>query len=182
MRMPGEHNVSNMTAALTMALRLGVSPEKCIEILPSFQGIDRRFEIHELRKGRYLINDYAHHPKELEAAIKAARSFFPEKKITAVFQPHLYSRTKDFGAGFARAMDSVDRPILVELYPAREEPIEGIHSEYLLDLMGHPDKKLTTKKELINQLNRERIEVIMILGAGDLDVLIPDIINALEKH
>jgi UDP-N-acetylmuramate--alanine ligase len=182
MRMPGEHNVSNMTAALTMALRLGIRPERCREILPGFKGIDRRFEIHELRKGRYLINDYAHHPKELEAAIKAARNFFPGNKIAAVFQPHLFSRTKDFGEGFAEAMDRVDQPILVELYPAREEPIPGIDSGYLLDLMGHPDKKLTTKKELINQLNREEIEVIMILGAGDLDVLIPDIINALEKH
>jgi UDP-N-acetylmuramate--alanine ligase len=182
MRMPGAHNVSNMTAALTIASIVGVNEKKCVEIMPGFLGIDRRFEIHELGDERYLVNDYAHHPKELEAVIAATKDFFPGKKITAVFQPHLYSRTKDFGSEFAKAMDVVDRPVLVELYPAREEPIPGIDSGYLINQMMNVAKMLTTKKELINLLTKEEIEVIMILGAGDLDVLIPDIKIALEKQ
>ncbi len=182
LRMPGVHNVLNMTAAITAAVTLGATGERIGSIVSRFSGIERRFEIHELGNGRYLVSDYAHHPEELKAAIGAARQFFPDRKITGVFQPHLYSRTKDFGQGFAAVLDTLDRPILVELYPAREEPIEGIDSGYILGMMQNTRKSGTTKKELIDQLKDEEIEILMILGAGDLEFLVPEIIKALQAR
>lgn len=181
MKIPGRHNLANMTAAIAMALEYGVNAESIIEQLPQFEGIVRRFEIDAFENGVFLVSDYAHHPEELNSAIQAAREFFPGKKLTGVFQPHLYSRTKDFADEFAAALDKLDRPILVELYPAREEPIEGIHSTYILNKMKNPNKVETTKQELINDIREQDLEILMILGAGDLDRLIPTIKETINK-
>ncbi len=127
-----------------------------------------------------MIEDYAHHPEELRAVIQAARSCFPGRKITGIFHPHLYSRTRDFASEFAQVLDGLDRVILVELYPARELPIQGISSHTILDRMSLEDRHFVAKSDLIEFLSRLDKDVILSLGAGDLDLLSEDIIKLLD--
>ena len=134
--MPGRHNVENMVAAISVALNFGVKTDQIVNLVKGFKGIKRRFELTKMKGGRMLVNDYAHHPKELEAAIDAAGMLFAGKRICGVFQPHLYSRTKDFAKEFATALDRLNVPVLIELYPAREKPIEGISSETIYKQMN----------------------------------------------
>ncbi len=167
--MPGRHNVENATAAISVALQLGVEEAAIREGLRTFRGIRRRFEMLYHEGGRAYIDDYAHHPSELEAAISAARELFPGKRITGIFQPHLYSRTRDFADGFAAALDGLDEALLLEIYPARELPIEGVDSGLLLGKMKKKDKRLVAKSRLLQELERIRPEVLLTLGAGDID-------------
>ncbi len=167
--MPGRHNVENATAAMAIALQLGVGEQDIRVGLRTFRGIRRRFEVLYRSEGRAYIDDYAHHPSELKAAIGAARELFPGKRLAGIFQPHLYSRTRDFADGFAAALDELDEPLLMEIYPARELPIEGITSRWLLGKMKNPDKRLVSKAALMETVERLRPEILLTLGAGDID-------------
>ena len=175
--LPGRHNVLNAVVAITIALRLGVSEEAIRENLLTFKGIQRRFDIKLVNDKMVIISDYAHHPTELNAVISAARELYPGKKITAVFQPHLFSRTKDFLDGFAKALSALDSVILLPIYPAREQPIPGIDSALLLQKISILDKKLVDSDGLILSLNQVQPEVLLMLGAGDFDRMLPQIVD-----
>ena len=154
-------------------MRLDTATEK----LNEFGGIHRRFEIVHRSANHVIIDDYAHHPEELFAAISAAKQHFSGKRLTGVFQPHLYTRTHDFFREFASVLSALDECILVELYPAREQPIEGVSSALIFDLIEMDAKYLTTKSELIDLLGKVGPEILLFLGAGDLDRMIPEIIE-----
>lgn len=173
--LPGRHNVENATAAIAIAQQLGVKGEAVKIAMASFKGIKRRFEFIAKTDQAIYIDDYAHHPTELNAAIQATRSLFPDKKITGIFQPHLYSRTRDFVDGFAEALDKLDEIILMDIYPARELPIEGITSEIVFEKMENPNKVLVTKATLMDELRTRDFEVLLTLGAGDIDTFIEPI-------
>jgi len=175
--LPGRHNVLNAVVAVTIALRLGVSEDSIRENLLTFKGIQRRFDIKLVNDKMVIISDYAHHPTELNAVISAARELYPGKKITAVFQPHLFSRTKDFLDGFAKALSALDSVILLPIYPAREQPIPGIDSALLLQKISILDKKLVDSDGLISALNQIQPEVLLMLGAGDFDRMLPQIVD-----
>jgi UDP-N-acetylmuramate--alanine ligase len=175
--LPGRHNVLNAVVAIAIALRLGVSEDAIRENLLTFKGIQRRFDIKLVNDKMVIISDYAHHPTELNAVISAARELYPGKKITAVFQPHLFSRTKDFLEGFAKALSALDSVILLPIYPAREQPIPGIDSALLLQKISILDKKLVASDGLILALNQVQPEVLLMLGAGDFDRMLPQIVD-----
>lgn len=179
--LPGQHNVWNATVAIAIAHQLGVKETAIREGLRTFKGIKRRFELVYDGKGQVYIDDYAHHPTELEAAIKAARTLYPNRHLTGVFQPHLYSRTRDFALGFATALDLLDKVILLDIYPAREQPIEGVSSSIIYNKMKCDDKILLEKKELLSALETMNLEVLMTLGAGDIGALVPSIAKIFKK-
>ncbi len=181
LNLPGMHNVENACVAITVGLMNGVGVEAIRTALSSFKGIKRRFEkILESDECVY-IDDYAHHPSEIKMAIDAARTLYPKRKLTVIFQPHLYSRTQDFVKGFAEELDKADEVILMDIYPARELPIEGVTSQIIFDLMNNKNKTLVDKSELMNILNGRPYEVVMTLGAGDIDTFVPKIKDFLTK-
>ena len=167
--LPGRHNIENATAAISIALDLGISPEKIKEALATFKGIWRRFEFVVREKDFVYIDDYAHHPSELRAAIGAAKELYPNEKITGVFQPHLYSRTRDFAKGFSASLDQLDQLFLMDIYPARELPIEGVTSDMILEGMESLNKKRVSKENLLQELKLSEPKVLLTLGAGDID-------------
>lgn len=175
--LPGRHNILNAIVAITIAFRLGVSEDSIRESLLTFKGIQRRFDIKLVNEKMVIISDYAHHPTELNAVISAARELYPGKKITAVFQPHLFSRTKDFLHGFAEALSALDRVLLLPIYPAREQPIPGIDSNLLLQKIRILDKTLVTTEGLISALQQIQPEILLMLGAGDFDRMLPQIVD-----
>ena len=175
----GRHNVENATAAISVAQQLGVKAEAIKKALVSFKGIKRRFEIIYRSTDVTYIDDYAHHPTELTAAIQAARELFPTKKISGIFQPHLYSRTKDFADGFAQALDLLDEIFLMDIYPARELPIEGVSSTLIFNKLKNPNKFLVSKDNLMQQLKQADFDVLLTLGAGDIDRFVHPIKNML---
>jgi len=175
MSMPGKHNIENACVAITVGLLNGVSHEDIKRALVGFKGIQRRFEKIIDRRDLVFIDDYAHHPGELKVAIDAARTLYPDKKLTGIFQPHLYSRTKDFAEGFAAELDKLDEIILMDIYPARELPMEGVSSEIIFNKMKNRNKVLTTKATLMDTLAKYIPEVILTLGAGDIDTFVPKI-------
>ena len=176
--MPGRHNVLNATAACAMALNVGAEGRKLQQALPGYKGVSRRFEIRYKDDEHVLIDDYAHHPEELVAAITAARETFGGP-VTGVFQPHLYSRTRDLAQGFAEALDLLDYPVIIDIYPAREEPIEGVSSQTIFDLMKNPNKKWSRGDSWVAEIIRQKPRVLITLGAGDLDKHIPELIRKL---
>jgi UDP-N-acetylmuramate--alanine ligase len=167
--LPGRHNVENATAAIAVALQLGVSEDAIRAALLSFRGIRRRFEFLYRDGHSAYVDDYAHHPSELEAAIGAARQLFPGQRITGVFQPHLYSRTRDFADGFAAALDQLDDILLMPIYPARELPIAGVDAQLIMSKMTNPSKRLADKAVLLDLIRHNRPEILLTLGAGDID-------------
>ena len=186
LRIGGMHNVENALAAIAVANELDIEEEKIKEAVAAFKGVKRRFEyiIPPVKKqeGAYtepvLIDDYAHHPEELKALLTSVRSLFPQRLITVVFQPHLFTRTRDFAVGFAEALSIADTVILLPIYPARELPVEGVTSEMILNKIERKEKLLVTKEGLINwmkehkqHLDKEFGEVIVMAGAGDIDAL-----------
>jgi UDP-N-acetylmuramate--alanine ligase len=173
--LPGRHNVENATVAISIALSLGVSRDAIREGLLSFRGVKRRFELIYRDAKTAFFDDYAHHPTELEAAIRAARELFPDAVITGVFQPHLYSRTQDFADGFAAALDLLDIPFVLDIYPARELPIPGVDSAMILARMKNPKKQACSKETLLATLRASRPKVLLTLGAGDIDTLVDPI-------
>ncbi|NVO20073.1 MAG: UDP-N-acetylmuramate--L-alanine ligase [Bacteroidetes bacterium] len=179
--LPGLYNIENAVAALASACLAGTGEDELRPALASFQGVRRRFDIRIRRKGLVYIDDYAHHPAELTASITAARNLFQGKKLTGIFQPHLYSRTRDFADEFARSLELLDEIILLPIYPARELPIPGVDSEMLLSKIQGRQKYLVSKSELIDHLHKTNIEILMTLGAGDIDTLVEPIETYLNK-
>ncbi len=171
-------NIENSVAAMAIAWLNGVTAHELRLGLASYAGIYRRFNIFRTKnEGCIVVDDYAHHPTELEASIGSIRKLYPERKLTGVFQPHLYSRTRDFADGFARVLSALDEVILLPIYPARELPIAGVSSQMLLDKITCAEKRIVEKSELMDCLRRRTNEVIMTLGAGDIDRLVPEIVH-----
>lgn len=179
---PGWVNVENAVAASAIALCYGIETEAIKTALATFQGVKRRFDIHVNRPGLAYIDDYAHHPNEISTAISSMRDIFPSRKLTAIFQPHLYTRTRDFADEFARALSQVDKLILLDIYPAREEPIPGVSSEIIFEKVTAPQKVLLKKEELMDYLAKEEIDTLITFGAGNIDRYIPLITSMLEKR
>ena len=176
---PGWVNVENAVAASAIALTYGLEPEKVRHALGTFQGVKRRFDLHVNRPGCSYIDDYAHHPKEIAAAISSMRDIFPGRKLTAIFQPHLYTRTRDFADEFAEALSKVDKLIMLDIYPAREEPIPGVTSEIIFNNVTAPEKVIMVKEELMDYLRNEPIDTLITFGAGNIDRFIGPITEML---
>ena len=176
---PGWINVENAVAASAIALTYGLDPEKVKKALSSFQGVKRRFDIHLNTPGCAYIDDYAHHPKEISAAISSMRDIFPGRRLTAIFQPHLYTRTRDFADEFAEALSGVDKLILLDIYPAREEPIPGVTSEIIFENVTAPEKVIMKKEELMEYLQNEPVDTLITFGAGNIDRFIRPITEML---
>lgn len=178
-------NIENALAAMTVALLVGVSPEQIRERIASFRGVQRRFNIHLNTPRVAYIDDYAHHPEEMATAIDSIRRLYPERRLIGVFQPHLYTRTRDFAADFSRVLATLDECLLLPIYPAREEPIPGVTSDMLIAADGDGRMKVVQKVDLIDELQRlialspEPVAVLTI-GAGDIDRLVPAITEALR--
>ena len=179
---PGWVNVENSVAAAAICLTYGVKPEAIRHAIGTFQGVKRRLDIHLNTEKISYIDDYAHHPKELAMAISSMRDIFPGRKLTAIFQPHLYTRTRDFADGFAEALSKVDKLILLDIYPAREEPIPGVTSEIIYDKVTAPEKVLLKKEELMGYLEKEPVDVLVTFGAGNIDRFIEPIEDMLKKR
>lgn len=174
MLMPGYHNVMNASVAITVALMLNKSKNDVLNAIASFRGVKRRFE--RIVEGEIdYIDDYAHHPTEIRMAVTAVKMMYPDKKVVGIFQPHLFSRTRDFADDFAEELGQLDEVILMEIYPARELPIEGINSTMLLNKIKNENKHLLTEEEILNRLKNKNYDVVMTLGAGNIDLLIPKI-------
>jgi UDP-N-acetylmuramate--alanine ligase len=171
MAVPGLLNVENMVAALAMAYLHDVKPDKLKEAVAAFRGIWRRFEIVYKDSQRVYIDDYAHHPEEIRRTLTSLKELFPGKRLTGVFQPHLYSRTRDFALGFARSLDMLDECILLPVYPARELPIEGVDSKLIADKMTTTKPHLMDKEQMLEYISENQPEVLISLGAGDIDRL-----------
>lgn len=179
---PGWVNVENSVAAAAICLTYGVNPEAIRHAIGTFQGVKRRLDIHLNTEKISYIDDYAHHPKELATAISSMRDIFPGRKLTAIFQPHLYTRTRDFAEGFAEALSKVDKLILLDIYPAREEPIPGVTSKIIYDKVTAPEKVLLKKEELMGYLEKEPVDVLVTFGAGNIDRFIEPIEDMLKKR
>ena len=177
---PGMHNIENAVAAATAALLAGLEAEQIKAGLESYEGVVRRFDYRVNREDLVYIDDYAHHPEELKACISAVKEFYKGRKVSGIFQPHLYSRTRDLAEGFAEALDMLDELILLDIYPARELPIEGVTSKIILDKMNLKEKILCSKDEVLDILKNKKIEVLLTLGAGDIDTLVKPIENLLK--
>lgn len=178
---PGWVNVENATAASAIALTYGIAPEKIKRALASFSGVRRRFDIQVRKPGCVYIDDYAHHPEEIKAALSSIRRAYPSSKLTAVFQPHLYTRTRDFAPEFAQALSLADKVILLDIYPARELPIPGVTSEIIFkDITS--EKVLIRREELMGYLQKEPVEVLATLGAGDIDRFVGEIAEMLDRR
>lgn len=180
--LPGRHNVENATVAIAIARHLGVTDAALRAALASFRGIKRRFELVYRDEETVYFDDYAHHPSELRAAIGAARELFPGRQLTGVFQPHLYTRTRDFAEGFAQALDLLDEVVLLDIYPAREEPIPGVTSAMLRDLMTNKRVRLAAKSDLPAVLAAGRPDVLLTLGAGDISDRVEPIREFLKRR
>ena len=170
--LPGSHNLNNAVAALAMALEFGCTKEKLQKGLNSYRGVKRRFSYKIKEQSFVFIDDYAHHPKEIDAVYQAITEMHPNRKVTAVFQPHLFSRTQDFGEEFAHSLSVFDAVLLLEIYPARELPITGINASWLLEKITAPFKKLVTKSALFNVIKSIDNPVLVTMGAGDIGTLV----------
>lgn len=180
--MAGRHNVENAIAASTMALHLGVSPEGLRSALASFRGVSRRFETRLRTATKALVDDYAHHPVELDACIGSARELYPARHITGIFQPHLFSRTRDLAADFAQSLSKLDALVLLDIYPARELPIEGITAQWLLEQVPMSSKHHSTREGLTELLATMPLDVVLTLGAGDIDRAVPAVERLLNQQ
>lgn len=180
--LPGKHNLTNALMALAMAKTFGTSNDAIAKALKSFKGIKRRFSYQIKEKNLVYIDDYAHHPTEINAVHQAVSELYPNQKVLAIFQPHLFSRTQDFGDDFAKSLSAFDEVILLDIYPARELPIPGITSKWLLDKITISDKKLVTKEALIPTILQSDAKIIVTIGAGDIGELVPTIKKTLNEN
>ena len=167
---PGEHHLLNALAAVAVAHQAGYPLADLTRALASFKGVKRRFSYIINTPEQVFIDDYAHHPTELNALYNGVRTMYPHKEITILFQPHLFTRTRDFADGFAKSLSQFDRVVLLDIYPARELPIEGVTSQWLLDKIENPNKVLLSKSEIINYLQAQPARVLVLAGAGDIGV------------
>ena len=165
----GSHNVLNATAAFAAATQIGLQPTAIAQALSTFKGVKRRFDIRVKTNNHIYIDDYAHHPEEIKSCLSAIKTSFPSKRVTVVFQPHLFTRTRDFMEDFASSLAMADSLILLDIYPAREKPIEGITSQALMEKVKIADKRLCKKEDLLNVIGQLRPELLVTMGAGDID-------------
>ena len=179
--LPGQHNLSNALMAIAMAKKIEIPNDKIRTALASFKGVKRRFSFVIREENLVYIDDYAHHPTEINAVHQAVRELYPNEKVVAVFQPHLFSRTRDFLDDFAKSLSQFDELILLEIYPAREQPIEGVTSTALLDKITNPNKKLVDKNTLINTLKETKSAIYITIGAGDIGEMVTEIAENLKK-
>ncbi|PZD78017.1 UDP-N-acetylmuramate--L-alanine ligase [Mesonia sp. K7] len=177
--LPGRHNLFNATVAIVLAIAFGLDATEVASKVESFKGVERRFTYHLKTNNLLIIEDYAHHPNEISAVYEAARELYPNKKISVIFQPHLYSRTKDFADDFATSLSAFDEVNLLEIYPAREIPIEGINAQFLLEKINNKDKKIVKKEALSALVKHSDAQVFMFLGAGDIGDEVPKVIKKL---
>ena len=178
---PGWVNIENGVAASAIALTYGIDPQEIKKALASFSGVKSRFDLQVKNEKHIYIDDYAHHPEEISAALSSIRKAYPTMKLTAAFQPHLYTRTRDFAEDFAKALSAVDKLILLEIYPAREEPIPGVTSEIIFKDVTAPEKVLIRRDEFMNYMEKEEVELFVTLGAGDIDRFVEPIAQMLSK-
>ncbi len=181
LNMGGMHNIENVVAAITVAKHIGITTEKIKAAVAAFRGVKRRFEYVVKNDELVMIDDYAHHPEELRALITGAKELFPGKKCTVVFQPHLFSRTKDFADGFAEVLSLADEVIILPIYPAREKPVEGVSSEMILNKMTSDNKRVLNKGALLDWIKNNKQELLITAGAGDIDNLVEPIKKYLEN-
>ena len=181
---PGVHNVENATGALALLYNLGVDIEILKKALANFRGIKRRYTKHEFPNGKIYIDDYAHHPTELNAVVNSIKTFYPPKKLLVVFQPHLFSRTRDFANGFAQSLARADELILLDIYPARElqENFLGITSEWLLEKVNLQKKEISTLEEVIDKIKGKDFDILLTVGAGNIDVLYDGLLEWFEQR
>lgn len=179
--LPGRHNVENAAAAAAACLEFGLSADQVKRGIASFEGVWRRFDVRLKTPDHIYIDDYAHHPEEIRAFLNSVREMYPDKKITAIFQPHLYSRTKDFFRGFAEVLAMPDELILLNIYPAREKPIPGVTSTWLLDKIDLKNKQVLAKKEALAFVEEQRPELLVTMGAGDIDRLVDPLTKTLSE-
>jgi UDP-N-acetylmuramate--alanine ligase len=177
----GFHNIENAIAAFTIAKELNISIDKIKAALSSFTGIKRRFETVLKKEAVTFIDDYAHHPEEIRVLLESVKEMFPDKKVTAIFQPHLFSRTKDLADGFAKALSIADEVLLLEIYPARELPMEGVTSDLIFQKLTCKEKINTSKGAVVELVKDKKIEVLVTIGAGDIDKLISPLKEVLEQ-
>jgi len=173
--MGGRHNIENAVAAIAVAENHGVSHDDIKIALNSYRGVKRRFEVVYHSPALTYIDDYAHHPNEVSSALDSIKELYPDKKLTVLFQPHLYSRTQDFAEDFGKSLSGVDRVLLLEIYPAREEPIEGVTSELIFKHIESGSKAMCSKDNALDMIDLENTEVLVTLGAGDIDSLVEPI-------
>ncbi|KIC01766.1 UDP-N-acetylmuramate--alanine ligase [Flavobacterium sp. JRM] len=179
--LPGKHNLMNALMAIAMAKTYGTSTNAIAKALASFKGIRRRFSYQIKTDNLVYIDDYAHHPTEINAVNQAVRELYPGQKVLAIFQPHLFSRTRDFVDGFAKSLSAFDEVILLDIYPARELPMEGITSQWLMDKMSNSNRKIVAKNDLLASIKASDATIIVTIGAGDLGELVPSIKNILNE-
>ena len=177
--LPGQHNVMNALAAIAMADVFGVSLKNIKQSLYTFKGVKRRFSYKIKTENFVLIDDYAHHPTEISAVESAVREMYPNERVLVVFQPHLFSRTRDFIDDFASELSKFDEVLLLDIYAAREEPIEGVNSKWLLNKLTQKNKKLTQKNNLVKDIKNSSVKVVVMLGAGDIGVTINEVVDEL---
>jgi len=180
--LPGIVNILNATAAAAAAWCAGVSPEIIRSAIGSYQGVRRRFDVRYSGREIIYVDDYAHHPQEINALVSAVRDFWPGRNVTGIFQPHLYTRTRDFAEGFAEALDKLDEILLLTLYPAREKPIPGISSDMIAGMMRNRHVKVVTKEELLPALENVKRGLLLTIGAGDIDRFIEPITEMLKDR
>ncbi|WP_431133954.1 UDP-N-acetylmuramate--L-alanine ligase [Psychroserpens mesophilus] len=178
--LPGRHNLSNALIALAMTVEYGIPKPQLAKALASYKGVKRRFTYQIKSENLVFIDDYAHHPEEINAVHQAVREMYPDQKVLAIFQPHLFSRTKDFADDFAKSLSRFDEIVLLDIYPARELPIEGVNSEWLLNKIDNKHKKLIQKSELIQHIKASSAYVILTIGAGDIGEEVKHIKKALS--
>ena len=176
----GLHNIANATAAIEAALLVGVQADDIKKALETFRGVKRRFEYILKTDEHIFIDDYAHHPEELKAAISSVKRLYPDKKLTTIFQPHLYTRTRDFADGFAEALDMSDELLMLDIYPARELPIEGVNSDMIMQRMQSPNKHKYSMQDAVEKVRKEQPELLLTVGAGDIDTLVQPLKQALQ--
>ncbi len=181
---PVDINVDNAVSALGAVWLAGeLTPELARSAIKSYPGVERRFEFHLKESGpdgRVIIDDYAHHPDELSRSIASVRALYPGRRLTAVFQPHLYTRTRDFATQFAKALSMADEVILTDIYPAREEPIAGVSSKIIFDEIKIEDKTMISKEDFVDTMKNRNFEILLTLGAGDLSLEVPKLVNAIK--
>ena len=180
LNIPGEHNILNALCAVATGMYCGVTFKQCKESLYNFKGAGRRFEILGEYNGAVIVDDYAHHPEEIKACIESIRSLYPDKRICGIFQPHLYSRTKDFANEFAESLSKLDDVIVLDIYPARELPIKGVTSNLIHRKIKGKKSVLCKKEDCLNELKLHKFDVLITIGAGNIDQLVNPITEYLN--
>lgn len=178
---PGKHNIENAIAALGIGLKMGISPNVLRKALAEFKGVARRFTHHTFKNGKIYIDDYAHHPSELNATIETIRSLYPGKNLLTVFQPHLFTRTKDFANDFAKSLEQTDQLLLLDIYPARELPIDGVSSEWLNEKIQLNKKQVSSLDQALDIIKEKDFDILLTVGAGNIDILYQPLLKWLNE-